>query len=68
MSGRNPVPREQAYEGVRAQNPPELLLSKVSPTAGNNYKQQIGALWVNTVLQISFQLVGSPGVWKQISN
>ncbi len=62
MSGKNPLPNEFAYEGVRAVNPPELIKARRIPTT-NDRKYAIGTLWVDTVTQASYQLVAAPGIW-----
>jgi hypothetical protein len=49
-NAKNPVPSAEAYLGVRAQNPPETIISK-GPTArdpnSNDKKYQIGTIWIN---------------------
>lgn len=62
MSGREPVPNVQAYQGVKAVNPPEVLVSARSPNS-NDKTYQIGTLWVNSISHLSYQLVGNPGHW-----
>lgn len=57
MSGQDPIPRPQAYEGVRAVNPPDLVKASRAPTS-NDKKYPIGTLWVNKVTQASYQLDG----------
>ena len=59
MSGRDPVPQTQAYEGVRATNPPELVISK-GPTARdpgvNDRKYRIGTMWINALNNAVWEL------------
>lgn len=62
MSGKDPLPRELAYDGVRAQNPPEIIPSVRAPTA-NDKNYPIGTMWMNTVTHVSYQLVAAPGIW-----
>jgi len=62
MSGIDPIPRELAYEGVKARNPPDIISSPVNPTVAD-FKYPLGTMWMNTVTQVSFQLVSNPGVW-----
>jgi hypothetical protein len=49
-NAKNPVPSAEAYLGVRAQNPPETIISK-GPNARdpnfNDKKYQIGTIWIN---------------------
>lgn len=46
MSGKNPVPNEQAYEGVRAQAPPNVTVALTNP--GSNQKRvRIGDIQIN---------------------
>lgn len=66
MSGRNPIPREQAYEGVKALNPPDIIPAKRNPLP-SDFKYPIGTFWINTVTQISFQLVANPGIWAEVT-
>lgn len=66
MSGRNPIPREQSYEGVRAVNPPEMITAKRSPTIADT-KYTLGTLWLNTVTQLAYIMVGNPGIWTQFN-
>jgi hypothetical protein len=62
MSGKNPLPRELGYEGVKAINPPDIITSVRAPTV-NDKKYPIGTMWMDTTTQDSYQLVASPGVW-----
>jgi len=62
MSGRNPVPREQSYEGVKAVNPPDIISAKRNPLP-SDFKYPLGTMWMNTVTEVSFQLVSNPGIW-----
>jgi hypothetical protein len=58
MSGKNPVPNEQAYEGVRALNPPNVKVSDVNP--GSNQKRvQIGDIQVNESTNTAFMLTSA---------
>lgn len=65
MSGRNPVPREQSYEGVRATNPPQIIPAKRSPLSSDR-QYPLGSLWINMILKLSFQLVDNQGTWNLI--
>lgn len=67
MSAKNPVPRELAYDGVRATNPPDVKPAKRNPTT-RDFKYPLGTFWLNTVTRVSFQLVDNPGVWVQSSS
>lgn len=62
MSGKDPLPREQAYQGVRATNPPNLIKSVRAPST-NDFRYPIGTLWINTTTSVSYQLVTAPGIW-----
>jgi hypothetical protein len=62
MSGKDPLPQAQAYQGVKSTNPPNLIKSIRAPTT-NDFKYPIGTLWINTVTSTSYQLVKAPGVW-----
>lgn len=66
MSGKNPLPNELAYQGVKPQNPPDVIVAKRSPTTSDKYP--VGWLWVNTVAGTSFQSVQAGGIWLQMSN
>lgn len=65
MSGKDPLPREQAYEGVRAVNPPDIISSVRAPTVADK-KYPLGTMWMDTVARISYQLVAAPGVWAPL--
>lgn len=67
MSGKDPVPNAQAYEGVRATNPPNLIKSVRAPTT-NDKKYAIGTMWINTATSVSYQLVAAPGVWTLLGS
>lgn len=67
MSAKNPVPRELAYDGVRAVNPPDIKPAKRNPTT-RDFKYPLGTFWLNTETKVSFQLVANPGVWVQSSS
>jgi len=62
VSGKDPLPQAQAYEGVKATNPPNLIKSVRAPTT-NDRKYPIGTLWINTLTSVSYQLVTAPGIW-----
>ena len=62
MSGKDPLPREQAYQGVRATNPPNLIKSDHAPST-NDFRNPIGTMWINTTTSVSYQLVTAPGIW-----
>jgi len=57
MSGKNPVPSAQAYEGVTAPNPMNLIKANRDPTA-NDKKYPLGTVWLNVPTNTLFQLAG----------
>lgn len=74
MSGRDPIPQPQSYEGVRATNPPDLIISKGpnarNPTV-NDHKYRIGTLWNNQLLNTVWMLTSianSLAVWTELDN
>lgn len=67
MSGRAPLPREQAYEGVRAVNPPDVIKAKRAPTTRDK-AFATGTLWLNSVTQAAYILVAAPGVWTLVGS
>jgi hypothetical protein len=66
MSGKNPLPHELAYQGVKAVNPPDVIVSRRDPNVTDT-KYQIGTFWINTETNQSYQLLDAPGVWVLIS-
>jgi hypothetical protein len=73
MSGKDPIPQAQAYEGVRATNPPDLIVSK-GPTARdptiNDKKYRIGTLWVNVLTNAYWGLtsvVNNQALWQELA-
>ncbi len=66
MSGRDPLPREQAYEGVKAENPPDIIVGKRDPIA-SDFRYPLGTIWINTVARTSFQLLGYPPGWAPLA-
>src|ERR1700733_13507275 len=66
MSGRNPLPRELSYEGVRAINPPDIIPSKRNPNT-NDIEYPLGTFWINILTNTSFQKMGPNGTWVQIA-
>lgn len=60
MSGKNPIPNPQAYEGVKAVNPPEVVTSTVAPSS-NFIKYPLGTLWINKSTNKVYQLAGVSG-------
>lgn len=66
MSGKNPLPSELAYQGVKAINPPDIISSKRDPNV-NDTKYPIGSFWINTLTRQSFQLLSAPGGWDLIA-
>ena len=77
MSGKDPVPNPQAYEGVRSVNPPEIILSPQGAQGTgrapgvNDKKYRIGTIWINktanTVYQLTSVSAGS-ATWTQLDN
>lgn len=65
MSGKDPIPREQSYEGVRATNPPQIIPAKRNPLPSDR-RYPLGSLWINIILKTSFQLVDNQGTWNAI--
>jgi hypothetical protein len=72
MSGRDPVPNTQAYEGVRAVNPPDLIISK-GPNARdpniNDKKYRVGTLWINSLTNGYWGLtsvVNGVAIWEAL--
>lgn len=63
MSGQQPIPNEQAYQGVRALNPPDIISSRRNPNT-NDRNYPLGTMWLNTVSQVSYQLIANPGIWS----
>ena len=74
MSGRDPIPQPQAYEGVRATNPPDLIISKGTNARNpgvNDHKYRIGTLWNNQLLNTVWMLTSianSLAVWTELDN
>lgn len=66
MSGKNPLPHELAYQGVKAVNPPDVIVSKRNPNVTDT-KYPIGTFWINTETNQSYQLLDAPGVWILMS-
>jgi len=68
MSGKNPVPNEQAYQGVRAVNPPNVKVAQEAP--GSNQKRvAIGDIQVDQSTGIAYMLtdiVAGAQVWSVI--
>ena len=68
MSGTNPIPNEQAYQGVRAVNPPNVVVAENAP--GSNQKRvRLGDIQVNEVSGIAYMLtdiVAGAQVWSVI--
>lgn len=61
MSGKDPVPQTQAYEGVRATNPPNLIKAARAPNS-NDKKYPQGTLWLNTVTTTAYMLTITAGL------
>lgn len=71
MSGKDPVPNAQAYEGVRATNPPTVVKATRDPVNGQDKKYPIGTIWVNTSTNTVFILSSASGgtnTWQPLSN
>lgn len=68
MSGKNPIPNEQAYEGVRATNPPNVTITNHAP--GSNQKRvHLGDIQINETSGIAYMLtdiVAGAQVWSVI--
>lgn len=67
MSGKNPLPNELAYQGVKATNPPQVIISVRAPNTTDK-KYPLGTLWVNKVTSVSYQLVTVPGIWTVLGS
>lgn len=59
MSGQDPVPNPQAYEGVRAVNPANVIKASRDPTA-NDLKYPLGTIWCNKLTGSNW-LLGASG-------
>lgn len=66
MSGKNPLPREQAYQGVKAVNPPDVISSSRSPKSTDT-AYALGTLWLNKTADSIYALVAAPGIWVQLA-
>lgn len=71
MSGKNPVPQSQAYEGVRASLPPNVITSKGTfardPNGNDKKGYVIGDLWVNTAdisVWVLNAIVNNQAIWS----
>ena len=49
MSGQDPVPNSQAYEGVRSTNPPFTVKAKRDPSSTFDIKYPVNTIWSNTL-------------------
>ncbi len=58
MSGKNPVPNEQAYEGVRAPTPPNLKVGTVNPST-NQKRVRVGDIQVNKSTNTAYMLTST---------
>jgi hypothetical protein len=63
MSGKNPVPNAQAYEGVKATTPPNLTTSTADPS--NSIKSDLGSFVLNKTSGALFYKKSSG--WQNIS-
>jgi len=66
-SGKNPLPSNEAYLGVTAANPPNIIKSVRNPST-NDKKYPVGTMWMNTLLQTCWQLVAPGGVWNLLGS
>lgn len=62
MSGRDPLPREQAYQGVKAVNPPDVISSNRAPKTSDT-KYPLGTIWLDKPTQTFYGLAAAPGIW-----
>src|SRR5580765_4471886 len=70
MSGRDPIPNAQSYQGVRATTPPNLITANRDP-GNSDKKYPLGTQWLNKVTQNLFFLVGTTAglpVWESGAN
>jgi hypothetical protein len=77
MSSKDPIPNPQAYQGVRAVNPPEIILSPQGATGtgraptSNDKKYRIGTIWINKSANTVYQLTSvaaNSATWTQLDN
>lgn len=66
-SGKNPLPSNEAYLGVTAANPPNIVKSTRNPST-NDKKYPVGTMWMNTSAQTCWQLVAPGGVWNLLGS
>ncbi len=56
LPGNNPL----AYEGVRAPNPPNVIIATRAPTTAD-VGYDVGTIWIDTSAKISYELVNNSG-------
>ena len=66
-SGKNPLPSNEAYLGVTAANPPNIIKSVRNPSTSDK-KYPVGTMWMNTSAQTCWQLVAPGGVWNLLGS